>query len=153
MQPLTERLHTLADLDEGWLDGTGRRPTAAAIGLAQLLAEPLATTATGDSLRAYPTPDGGIELEWRQDQLAHAARIGPHGQLHLATTDPDNPAADSTPAPADYRPAAAALRIEAAAMDRLSEQIAWPVLPQPDPHIDSATLRAVAELLDNLEAE
>ncbi|MFI9331920.1 hypothetical protein ACIGZJ_30815 [Kitasatospora sp. NPDC052868] len=149
MTAMTDRLNTLVVLQPGWLDGTGHRPTAAALGLAALLAEPLATTATGP-LHAYPTEDGGVELEWHQDQLTHSARIGPHGQLHLLTLDPAD--ADDPPQHGHHQ-AAAALRTEAAAMDRLTEQVAWPVLPHPEPQVDSATLRAVAALLDTLEAE
>lgn len=150
MDSLNHRLDTLGHLPEGWVDGTGHRPTAAALGLAALLAEPLAATATA-GMGAFPTEDGGIELEWRQDQLTHSARIGPHGELHLLTLDPADP---EERAPQNgHQDAAAALRAEATAMDRLTEQVAWPVLPTPEPQIDSATLRAVAALLDTLEAE
>lgn len=50
-----------------------------------------------------------------------------------------------------HHAAAAALRAEAAAMDRLCERLAWAVQPNPEPTLDAPTLRAAADLLDTLE--
>lgn len=58
-----------------------------------------------------------------------------------------------TPAQQPYRDAAAALDREAAALDRMTEQLAWPVLPQPEPVLNAATFRAVARHLETLEPE
>lgn len=148
MSTLADRLAELDALLAGWFDGDGEAPTAAALGLASVLGQAL-STATQDTIRAYPTPDGGVQLEWKQDQLSHCVTIGPHGQMHLMTVDPeDAPAAPAEP----QRAAATLLRQEAAAMERLQEQLAWVVVPT-KPRIDAPTLRAVANLLESLEPE
>jgi hypothetical protein len=146
---LNERLAELSVLQPGWHNGDGATPTAVALGLAAVIGHALAPSSTDNRVRAYPTPDGGISLEWRQDDLSHCATIGPWGRLDLLTVDP----ADTVPADPPHRAAARALLTEAAAMDRLQEQLAWTVRPNPEPRLDAPTLRAVATLLETLEPE
>lgn len=89
--------------------------------------------------------------------LTRARRVEEALLLHATTHGPDDwlPALTAARAvPADQRTSAADwLRREAAAMDRLCELLAWPVLPDPEPRLDAATLRAVAQLLETKETE
>ncbi|BFP50087.1 hypothetical protein KCMC57_64550 (plasmid) [Kitasatospora sp. CMC57] len=61
-------------------------------------------------------------------------------------------AAQDTP-PEERTAAAVWLRREAAALERLQEQLGWTVDPDAAPRLDAPTLRAVANLLENGETE
>jgi len=97
------------------------------------------------------------------DELVHAARHRQKADTealikeHLSTHGPEDwlPALTAARAvPAEARTSVADwLRREAAALDRLCEQLAWPVLPAPPPRLDAVTFRAVADHLESLEPE
>lgn len=74
-------------LKPGWLDGEGVPPGPGVAARAVLIAE--AVTNWADPIRIYPTPEGGIELEWDDDNLNHTIIIGPDLRLNLATIDRD----------------------------------------------------------------
>lgn len=61
---LLRRLDELASLRDGWLDGQGRSPATGVIGALRAIAGELSATGIPD-LHLYPTPEGGIQLEWR----------------------------------------------------------------------------------------
>jgi hypothetical protein len=71
---LAARLAELAALKDGWLDGAGRAPSQADL-------QWLAATWSGAFPRdlptpyAYPTPDGGIQLEWTTGPWELSAEI------------------------------------------------------------------------------
>lgn len=79
------RLDELMALQPGWLDGEGVPPGPGVAAQAARIAESIANWATPP--RIYPTPDGGIELEWDDDNLNHSIAIGTDLRLNLATTD------------------------------------------------------------------
>lgn len=76
---------------------------------------------------------------------------------HLHVHGPDEwlpalRAAQDTP-PEERTAAGVWLRREAAALERLQDQLGWTVTPAPEPRLDAPTLRAVAHLLENGETE
>jgi hypothetical protein len=77
----------LSRLEPGWLDGEGLPPTGQALKAAGRIATAL--PADADPVRAYPTPEGGIELEWDDANLNHTITVGPDLRLHLMTIDRD----------------------------------------------------------------
>lgn len=84
------RINELSRLPRGWYDGDGETPTPTAIGIAYSLGEAIPGSSSGpDRVRAYPTIEGGISLEWSQGPLSHAITIGPDGILDLMTMDPE----------------------------------------------------------------
>ncbi|MFD0405552.1 hypothetical protein [Kitasatospora sp. NPDC127116] len=81
------RLDELMAVQPGWLDGEGTPPSPAVAAAAAGLAETFTQWAAPGPLRLYPTPEGGIELEWDDDNLNHTIVIGPDLRLNLQTTD------------------------------------------------------------------
>lgn len=81
------RMTELSRLEPGWLDGEGLPPTGQALKAAGRIATAL--PADADPVRAYPTPEGGIELEWDDANLNHTITVGPDLRLHLMTIDRD----------------------------------------------------------------
>jgi hypothetical protein len=65
VQALWERLSTLAELSDGWLDGDGLAPTELALALArQVLARLLVEAPAIERPKVFPTLDGGVQAEW-----------------------------------------------------------------------------------------
>lgn len=64
VRPLEDRLTTLSELEQGWLDGEGERITSETLDTARWLV-PLLKEKHGTSIYVYPTVDGGLSLEWR----------------------------------------------------------------------------------------
>jgi hypothetical protein len=105
--------------------------------------------------RPWHMPGIGSRLALRRCAACCRALGIPDG-AGTPANNPKDPLVTDTPtsaAPHPFRGAADALRREAAALDRMTEQLAWPVLPQPEPVLDAATFRAVARHLETLEPE
>ena len=71
-----ERCMELLDLAPGWLDGEGRPPTRK---LLDLVGEWLEEhqRKNGQQPRLYPTPEGGVEAEWRIGRLDLSIEFDP----------------------------------------------------------------------------
>jgi hypothetical protein len=80
-----DRMIELGNLKPGWLDGEGVPPGPGVIAYAARVAQ--SVTDWAGPLRIYPTPEGGIELEWDDDNLNHQIVIGPDLRLNLTTID------------------------------------------------------------------
>jgi hypothetical protein len=80
-----DRLVELGKLKPGWLDGEGLSPGPGVIAYAARIAESF--TGLFGPLRIYPTPEGGIELEWDDANLNHTVIVGPDLRLNLTTID------------------------------------------------------------------
>lgn len=65
------RLAEIAKIEPGWLDGDGKAVTATALRIARLL--------IASPPRVYPTPEGGVSLEW-DDAIVW---IGPRGGVEF----------------------------------------------------------------------
>lgn len=74
-----ERLDELAALEDGWLDGTGRKVQPGALRAVRGVLEANYPQQSPPNLRMgmFATPEGGIELEWA-DTLV---RITPEGRV------------------------------------------------------------------------
>jgi hypothetical protein len=80
-----DRLDELGNLAPGWCDGEGVPPGPGVIAHAARIAQ--SVTDWAGPLRAYPMPNGGVELEWDDDPLSHTIAISPSLRLDLTTTD------------------------------------------------------------------
>jgi hypothetical protein len=71
-----ERCMELGDLPPGWLDGEGRPPSRE---LLELVGEWLEQNQrkNGQQPRLYPTPEGGVEAEWRIGRLDLSIEFDP----------------------------------------------------------------------------
>jgi len=81
------RLGELALLADGWL-GPGEdslKPAAVAVEAARLLAHRL--EAAGVHSRIYPTPEGGIQLEWKTGNRASSMEIGNSLEVYSLIVD------------------------------------------------------------------
>jgi hypothetical protein len=74
------RLQEIAQLRDGWLDGFSPAPSAAALSLAGAVA--LSLPAELDT-RIYPTPSGGVCLEWLIGRWDVSAVFRASGELVL----------------------------------------------------------------------
>jgi hypothetical protein len=79
------RLDELMALKPGWLDGEGIPPGPGVAARVAALANFLSIWA--QPIQIYPTPDGGIEVEWDDGNLNHSITIGPDMRLNLQTID------------------------------------------------------------------
>lgn len=79
------RLDELAALKPGWLDSESQPPGPSVVAYSARIAE--SVTSWVGPLAIYPTPEGGVELEWDDDNLNHTITIGPDLRLNLATVD------------------------------------------------------------------
>jgi hypothetical protein len=80
-----DRIEELLALKPGWLDGEGQAPSAPVLLAAGRLVDSI--PCPPGTVRIYPTPEGGVELEWDDANLNHAITIGPDRRLHLLTID------------------------------------------------------------------
>jgi hypothetical protein len=83
------RLDELAALKPGWLDGQGIPPGPGVCAVAASIAT--SSTVWAKGMRIYPTPEGGIELEWADGARSHSITIGPDLVLDLMTADAHQP--------------------------------------------------------------
>jgi hypothetical protein len=71
---LLRRLDELAALRDGWLDGSGRSPATGAIGALRETTGEL-SVADAAPFRLYPTPEGGVQLEWRSGTIESSVDV------------------------------------------------------------------------------
>jgi hypothetical protein len=71
---LLRRLDELAALRDGWLDGSGRSPAIGVIDALREIAGELSVPDTAP-LRLYPTPEGGVRLEWRSGTVESSVDV------------------------------------------------------------------------------
>jgi hypothetical protein len=71
---LLRRLDELASLADGWLDGQGQAPNARVIAELRSMAGALAAEDM-PALRIFPTPEGGIQLEWRSNTIERSVEV------------------------------------------------------------------------------
>ena len=82
--PFYDRLTLLSKLEDGWLNGEGKAPTAAALKAASVLGPALPQDVY---LYVYPTEGGGVSLEWADQYGAHEIEVMPDGLLSLMTVE------------------------------------------------------------------
>jgi hypothetical protein len=80
MDSLESRLDTLSRINDGWLNGEGKTPTPAALEAAYefLSSRPF----------LYPTPDGGLQAEYRFRGLEAILTIEPDGSPSFTVVHP-----------------------------------------------------------------
>lgn len=79
------RLNELAALKPGWLDGEGPALSPTVLATAAVVAESTAQWAGNTSV--YPTPDGGVQIEWSDPHANHSITISPDLRMRLDTTE------------------------------------------------------------------
>lgn len=91
LQKLWDRLKTLEEVPDGWLDGDGRRPTADVLMFARLvLSRLLVDHRSIPRPKVFPTPDGGLQAEWVLGSWAAEARFSPSSEyIVLEATNAD----------------------------------------------------------------
>jgi hypothetical protein len=82
------RMDELAALRAGWLDREGATLGPAVIATAAAVAE--STAQWAGEIGIFPTPDGGVQLEWSDDRASHSITIGPDLRMNLETTERPN---------------------------------------------------------------
>jgi hypothetical protein len=82
--PFYDRLTELSKLKEGWLDGHGKALTREALKQASAFGPSLPSDI---SLHVYPTEEGGVSLEWRDQHGSHEILVLPDGRLSLLTVE------------------------------------------------------------------
>jgi hypothetical protein len=85
--PLQQRLGQLSQLKDGWLDGDGRAPTAAATVTAQQIVAQLQRSPRAEhavrAVRLFPAVDGGLAFE-RSDGNRHwTVEVSADGSMEL----------------------------------------------------------------------
>ncbi len=85
---LEQRLEELSRLENGWYDGEGVAPSPSAVATTRRLLMRLGDL-SDPRLHMFPTPDGGIEIEWTADSHARSVEIGATGTYYL-DVDIDN---------------------------------------------------------------
>lgn len=73
------RIAEMHKIEDGWLDGTGKRPTDAALALAENAMQRLSSTPQLEDAYLYPTPDGGIQVEWTINGVEITVNFLPEG--------------------------------------------------------------------------
>jgi hypothetical protein len=91
VQKLWDRLKTLEEVPDGWLDGDGRRPTEDVLTFVRLVLQRLLVDHRSiPRPKVFPTPDGGLQAEWVLGSWAAEARFSPSGEfLALEATNAD----------------------------------------------------------------
>lgn len=84
MTALTDRLHALAALRPGWLDGTGAAVDRVCLGTVNMWLSDVSPTPT-----VYPTPSGGVSCEWLIGRMDVSLDVEPH-QLSMHAIDLDS---------------------------------------------------------------
>lgn len=82
--PFYDRLTLLSKLEDGWLNGEGKAPTAEALKAASVLGPALPRDVY---LYVYPTEAGGVSLEWTDRHGGHEIEVLPDGHLSLMTVE------------------------------------------------------------------
>jgi hypothetical protein len=92
---LRSRLDELGQLTDGWHDGDGAAPSAAALATARDIEQ---LTSPADRVVAFPTLEGGISLERYAAHGGWSTEISPDGALYTIDTRFNGPTTEQTPA-------------------------------------------------------
>ena len=76
-----ERIASLADLQDGWHDGTGKAPSASAVAVASVLIDRNPTRAGIYSI--FPTENGGLLFEFVHAGWDYSVEIRPDGSVEV----------------------------------------------------------------------
>lgn len=79
-----DRLTELSRLEDGWLDGEGKKLSVDALREASILGPVLPSDV---ALHVYPTEAGGVVLEWNDQHGGHEIEVLPDGHLFLMTVE------------------------------------------------------------------
>lgn len=84
--PKSKRFQMLSGLKKGWLLGEGDTPTIETLTTASLIWDTIFAK-TGDRANIWPTPEGGVLLEWGEN-ITFAAQLGNTSQdIRLSAKD------------------------------------------------------------------
>jgi hypothetical protein len=72
-----KRIRELSKLKSGWLDGVGNPISAESLRSAQTLALDIMQNAECGWPRLFPTEEGGVQLQWRYDEVLYTIYIKP----------------------------------------------------------------------------
>ena len=75
------RMTELRQLEDGWLDGSGLRPTDAAIGAAELFLSMRPDLAS--NFRICPMEIGGVAFEFEVGDWDYSIEFGPEGDVEM----------------------------------------------------------------------
>ncbi|MGK4005336.1 hypothetical protein WMF31_22090 [Sorangium sp. So ce1036] len=91
VKKLWDRLKTLEEVPDGWLDGDGKKPTEEVMAFARLVLSRLVVDHRSiPRPKVFPTPDGGLQAEWVLGSWAAEARFSPlSGYIVLEATNAD----------------------------------------------------------------
>ena len=98
-EELTASIESLRSLSDDWFDGNSIRPAGDALQLATEIVR-LVRTERLPSPVAFPTPEGGVSLEWFEEAFQMGATIKPKGSGELSYWNSETDADDFTEAPA-----------------------------------------------------
>ena len=84
-----EKLTELRQLEDGWLDGSGVRPTEEAISSVVLFLNERPDLAS--KFRLYPMEDGGVSIEFEHDGWGLSLEFGPNGNVEIFGVEVDGP--------------------------------------------------------------
>jgi hypothetical protein len=84
LSPWQQRLEEIAQLEDGWLDGHGHRVAEPVIGHARRVLTALTRRQIpGPDPAVFPTPGGGVQLEWDRIDRDATLEITPTGAMRL----------------------------------------------------------------------
>ena len=82
-----ERLVELRKLRDGWLEGKGKAPSENALDTVERVFD-IHLSGVKESPRVYPTPEGGVQLEWFFKERHYiTVRIPRTGTVEVGTVD------------------------------------------------------------------
>ena len=84
-----QRMTELKQLQDGWLDGSGLRPTDAAIGAAEHFLNKRPDLAS--SFRIYPMENGGVAFEFELRGWEFSIEFGPEGRVEMFGVEINGP--------------------------------------------------------------
>ncbi len=90
--PLRQRLLLLAGLKAGWLDGGGEVVDMTALEMVRDFSQALIDAQEPSRMVAFPMPDGGVELEWRQGTRDCSLEV--HSDLSIQSHELDSATGD-----------------------------------------------------------
>lgn len=85
--PLRSRLHELAALEEGWLDGEGSPPSRDVLRKARPVLERLVSHGAPPP-RLFATAERGVQAEWTLDGREVSITFEPGGTLYAVSVNP-----------------------------------------------------------------
>ena len=84
-----QRMTELRQLEDGWLDGSGHRPTDEAVSSVDLFLNKRPDLA--EEFRIYPMEDGGVSIEFEHDGWGLSLEFGPNGNVEIFGVEIDGP--------------------------------------------------------------